>query len=560
VPAPRFGVGFRSPHFDEIVASPGAVDWLEVVADHFIGVGGPRRARLERLRADHAIALHGVSLSIASSGALREDYVRGLRVLADRIDPVFVSDHLCWTARGGHESHDLLPVAYTREVLAHVAERVARVQDLLGRRLLLENATVYVAFRQDEMDEAEFLAELCRRTGSGVLLDVNNLYVNAENLGVDPMRHLTAIPADAVGYLHLAGHAVLSDVRIDTHDADVPWPVWELFDAVARRFPDAGVIVERDDALPSFAAITAEAATARARHARARADATGPEVSRAPSAPRPAATTPWRALQDALWLRLVDKPLGFDHARVPGLDTVFRDDAPVRAARGMRVYSDAYTASLRRALAANFPALARVLGAADFDALAAAYLRAHPPASPDFRSLGATLAEFVRSFAFTADYGVASGVLADLVALEQASIEVSDAPDEPEPLGPSALATIPPAAWEDARFHFGDAFRIVRGAFDVLPVVEAVARGEMPARPAVGAVTYLVCRPDGAVHMERLQPDETAVLEALVAGCGFADACGGRDADAARAGARVVFDAFARGMVVGIEQKAGIPG
>jgi uncharacterized protein (UPF0276 family) len=558
VPVPRFGVGFRSPHFDEIIASPGTVDWLEVVADHFIGVGGPRRARLERLRAAHPMALHGVSLSIASSGALREDYVRGLRALADRIDPVFVSDHLCWTARGGHESHDLLPVAYTREVLAHVAERVARVQDLLGRRLLLENATVYVAFQQDEMDEADFFAELCRRTGCGVLLDVNNLYVNAENLGVDPMRHLTAIPPEAVGYLHLAGHAVLSDVRIDTHDADVPSPVWELFDAVARRFPDAGVIVERDDALPSFAAIAAEAETARARHARARADSTGPKASRAPSPTRPAATAPWRALQDELWSRLVDKPLGFDHARVPGLDTVFRDDTPVRPARGMRVYSDAYTASLRRALAANFPALARVLGAVDFDALAAAYLRAHPPASPDFRSLGATLAEFVRTFAFTADYGVAPGVLADLVALEQASIEVQDAPDEPGPLAPAALATIIPAAWEDARFHFGDAFRIVRVAFEVLPVLEAVARGETPARPAAGAMTYLVCRPDGAVRVERLEPDETAVIEALVAGRAFADACGGRDADAARAGARVVFDTCARGMVVGITQTAHI--
>jgi hypothetical protein len=558
VPAPRFGVGFRSPHFDEIVASPGAVDWLEVVADHFIGVGGPRRARLERLRADHPMALHGVSLSIASSGALREDYVRGLRALADRIEPVFVSDHLCWTARGGHESHDLLPVAYTREVLAHVAERVARVQDLLGRRLLLENATVYVAFRQDEMDEADFFADLCRRTGCGVLLDVNNLYVNAVNLGVDPTRHLTAIPPAAVGYLHLAGHAVLSDVRIDTHDADVPSPVWELFDAVACRFPDASVIVERDDALPSFAAIAAEAKVARTRHARACADPPGPNAPRAPSIPRPTGSLSWRALQDELWSRLVDKPVGFDHARVPGLDAVFRDGAPVPAARGMRVYSDAYTASLRRALATNFPALARVLGAADFDALAAAYLRAHPPASPDFRSLGAALPEFVRTFAFAADYGVAPGVLADLVALEQASIEVHDAPDEPEPLGPADLATIAPAQWEEVRFRFGDAFRIVRVAFDVLPVVEAVAHGGMPARPAAGAVTYLVCRPDGAVRVERLQPDETAMIEALVAGRAFADACGGRDADAARTGARVVFDACARGMVVGITQTAHI--
>lgn len=552
---PRFGVGYRSPHFDEIVAAPGTVDWLEVIADHFIDVGGPRRARLERLRADHPIALHGVSLSIASSDPVREDWVRGLRTLADRIDAVAVSDHLCWTARGGLESHDLLPVAYTRDVLAHVTARVARVQDMLGRRLLLENATVYVAFRQDEMDEAEFLGELCRRTGCGVLLDVNNLYVNAENLGIDPARYLTALPSEAVAYLHLAGHAVLPDVHIDTHDANVPAPVWTLYDAVVRRFPDADVIVERDDALPPFATLAREAAAARTRHARALADATrAPDV---PAAMRsPSGTTSWRALQDELWSRLVDKPLGFDHRAVPGLDTVFRDDAPLAPARGMRVYSDAYTASLRRALAVNFPSLARVLGARDFDALAAAYLRAHPPTGVDFRLLGASLPAFVRGFAFSADYGVAPGVLSDVVALEQARIEVHDAPDEPPPLAPSALAALQPEAWDHARFRFGDAFRIVRTEHDVLPVVEAVARDEDPARPRAQSSIYLVSRPDGAVRVETLAPDEATVLEALAAGARFADACGGRDDAAARRGARVVVDACARGMMVAITSDA----
>ena len=262
---PLFGVGFRTPHAGEIARAPGPVDWFEVLSDHYLGVGGTRRALLERLRAAHPVALHGVSLSIAGSEPLDRRYLDGLAVLAAWLEPVFVSDHLCWTALGGHESHDLLPVACTREVLEHVAARVAHVQDRLKRRLLLENASAYVAFRAREMEEADFLAELARRTGCGVLLDVNNLVVNAANLGVDPKRALEALPAEAVGYMHLAGHAVLPDVRIDTHDAEVPGAVWTLFEAAVQRFPAAGVILERDDNLPEYGQLVAESSSRRAR-------------------------------------------------------------------------------------------------------------------------------------------------------------------------------------------------------------------------------------------------------------------------------------------------------
>jgi uncharacterized protein (UPF0276 family) len=191
---PAFGVGLRTPHAEEIARAPGAVDWLEIVSENYIGIGGPRRALLERVRSERAVAMHGVSLSIAGSGALDADYLRGLRELAVWLEPAFVSDHLCWTALGGRESHDLLPVAHTREVLRHVADRVGRVQDALGRAILLENPTAYVAFRAREMDEAELLAALCRETGCGVLLDLNNLLVNELNLGIDAKRHFEALP------------------------------------------------------------------------------------------------------------------------------------------------------------------------------------------------------------------------------------------------------------------------------------------------------------------------------------------------------------------------------
>jgi hypothetical protein len=553
MPGPLFGVGFRTQHAAEIARDPGTVDWFEVLSDHYLGVGGARRRSLARLRERRPIALHGVSLSIAGTEPLAREYLDGLAALAAWVEPLFVSDHLCWTALGGRESHDLLPVARTEAVLAHVAARVAEVQDRLGRRLLLENASAYVAFRAHEYEEADFLAELVRRTGCGVLLDVNNLVVNAANLGTDPERALTALPADAVGYLHLAGHAVLPDVRIDTHDAAVPPDVWSLFAAAARRFPHAGVIVERDEEIPPYAELVAEVEEARRRHVMAtaaqgpRSRAAAPRVG-ARSEPQANEGTSWPELQRDFFARIVDQPLGREQTE---LGVLLDESRPVRAARGLRVYSDAYALSLRRALATNFAALARVLAPADFERLAAAYLRAHPPRGFDFVGLGARLAAFVAGFDFASDYGVPRTLLAELAALEQAQLEVQDAPDEARAVTPAELAALAPEDWERVRFRFARAFRLVHAGHDVAPVIEAAAAGRDPARPVAGAVTYLVFRASEGVRTERLAPHEAAALEALLAGASLRDACGG-DAAAAPDVARRLVAAAAAGSIAAV--------
>ncbi len=559
MPAPLFGAGFRASHGDAIRSAPGSADWLEVVSDHYLGVGGPRRARLAALRRDHPILLHGVSLSIAGSAPLSESYLRDLRALADWLEPLHVSDHLCWTALGGHQSHDLLPIAYTEEVLEHVAQRVERVQTALARPILLENPSAYVSFAASALSEAEFLAELCRRTGCGILLDLNNLYVNHKNLDQPISAALEALPAGAVGYFHLAGHAVLEDVRIDTHDAAVPEPVWELYASAARRFPSAGTIVEWDDRLPPWAVLAAEVERARRLHRAAReplAAAARTRAPRAPAEPRAArGAQPWSELQRDLFARVVDKPLGFDHAGDPELAHLLDDALPVRAARGLRVYSDAYTASLREALAVNFPTLARVLRAADFDALASRYLRAHPPRGHGFAALGRELSDFLRAHPLAGDYGVEPLALAELAALEQAQIEVCDAPDAAEALEPAALAQIEPEQWEGARFGFTGALRILHAGHDLLPAVEAEARGEAPPRPERVAVSHLVCRGSAGLRCERLEPAQAAVLEALVAGRSFGDACaaarwpGADEAELAALSAGVLLRAVSLGLV-----------
>ena len=534
---PRFGVGFRTPHLGELLVAERPPEWLELVTENFLGKGGAHRALLARVCERAPVALHGVSLSIAGTDPLDEDYLLELRALADAVRPEFVSDHLAWTGLGGSESHDLLPVALTREVLDHVAARVARVQDALGRRILLENATVYVAFRADEMSEAELLRALCERTGCGVLLDVNNLYVNSENLGVDPRAYLAALPRAGVGYMHLAGHARLADVRIDTHDADVPDPVWDLYAAAVRRFPDAGAIVERDDKLPPFADLCREAEAAQLWHAHERLHACDEPV-RGPAAVglRPHGSESWHDLQCALWSRIVDEPAA-------AVEPLFADDRPVRAARGLRVYGDAYGENLRRALATNFPALARVLSASEFADLAAAYVRAHPPCGRDYVGLGAELAGFLQTHP-------EPSALADLAALEQAQLEVQDAPDETARVPPEALAAIPAEKWPGARFVFARALRLVRTAHDVLPVV----RGESAARPRREEVCYRVERRMSGVHAERLNALDAALLEALAAGESFADACASRgEPECAQTAAALLLRASSLGLLAALQ-------
>jgi hypothetical protein len=318
--------------------------------------------------------------------------------------------------------------------------------------------------------------------------------------------------------------------------------VWALFEVAARRFPDAPVIVERDAEIPPFESLAAEADTARRRHRAAL--ATGSDDSPRAAAPLRAGArgATWRGTQKDFFERVIDKPLGHDHA---GVERLLDDARPVRAARGMRVYSDAYTASLRRALATNLPALAAVLRRDDFDALAAAYLRAHPPRGHGFEPLGASLAAFLRGHDFAAGYGVAREVLAELAALEQAQLEVQHAADAAAPLPPDALAAIPADAWEDARFAFVPALRVVFASHDVLPAVEAVARGEAPDRPAPGDVAYLVYRAGDKVRTERIAPGEARALEALLAGVAFSEACAGDP----ELGARALVAAAARGLV-----------
>lgn len=259
-----FGLGLRVEHFAEILTEPPRVDWFEITSENFMVAGGKPLHHLEYVRAHYPVAMHGVSLSIGSTDPLDMDYLRALKTLAQRVEPVWISDHLCWTGVGGVNSHDLLPLPYTEEAIAHVCSRIGQVQDVLGREILLENLSSYVEFASSRMPEWQFVAEIARRSGCRLLLDVNNIQVSARNHGFDPLDYLGGIPGDKVWQIHLAGHSDYGDYAIDTHDHDVPAEVWRLYEAAIERFGPVSTMIERDDHIPPLSELLQELDIARA--------------------------------------------------------------------------------------------------------------------------------------------------------------------------------------------------------------------------------------------------------------------------------------------------------
>jgi uncharacterized protein len=275
-----FGLGLRPPHYTQIVETRPPVGWFEILAENFMVPGGRPLHWLDRIRSDYPIAMHGVSLSIGSTDPLDAQHLAWLQRLQRRVQPVWISDHLCWTGVGGRNLHDLLPLPYNEAVLTHVVERVRRVQDRLGSRILLENVSSYVSYPSSQLTEWEFLAEVAQRADCLILLDVNNVYVSSVNHEFDPLVYLDAMPPARVRQIHLAGHQRRPDgLIVDTHDAPVAEPVWRLYEHARRRFGDVSTMIERDSNIPPLAELLAELDYARS--IARRVDAESPLSSRA---------------------------------------------------------------------------------------------------------------------------------------------------------------------------------------------------------------------------------------------------------------------------------------
>lgn len=292
-PLQGFGLGLRTEHYPDFLAGGSAlagVDWLEIISENYLVPGGKPLHHLDRIRADYPMVMHGVSMSLGGTDPLDSGYLRDLKALAARVQPAWLSDHLCWTGVNGHNLHDLLPLPMTEAALRHLAERIGRVQDSLGRRIAVENLSSYVRFAADEMAEHEFVAELLRRSDCLLLLDVNNVYVSSVNHGFDPRRYIDAMPADRVVQIHLAGHTEQDGWLIDTHDAPVCEAVWSLYRHALERLGPKPTMIERDDHIPPLAELLAEVAIAR--HIAAAVAAARPGHATPPTAGVPSGVVP----------------------------------------------------------------------------------------------------------------------------------------------------------------------------------------------------------------------------------------------------------------------------
>jgi uncharacterized protein (UPF0276 family) len=258
-----FGLGLRTEHYNAILETKPKVDWFEALSENYMIPGGKPLDYLDKIRAEYPMVMHGVSLSIGATAEVDKDYLRELKKLADRIQPAWISDHLCWTGVHGQNIHDLLPLPYTPEAAKHVTERVKIVQDYLGRQILLENVSSYASYVDSSMTEWEFITEIADAADCLLLLDVNNIYVSSYNHNFDAKAFIDGVPKHRIQQIHLAGHQNNGDYIIDTHDAPVIDPVWDLYEYAIARLGAVSTMIERDDHIPELEVLVQELQIAR---------------------------------------------------------------------------------------------------------------------------------------------------------------------------------------------------------------------------------------------------------------------------------------------------------
>lgn len=500
------GIGLRAAHYQHFLAQRPRVDWLEVHTENYLSCSGRDWQVLQQVREHYALSLHGVGLGLGSARGFSPQHLERVRQLVERIEPALVSEHLCWGAVATHQLNDLLPLRLDHVALALLCARVGQVQDVLKRPILLENVSTHLRFCSDAMSEAQFLAELARRSGCGIVLDINNLYVNQCNHGEDALAALQAIAIDTVGELHLGGHLVTPLSVIDHHGAAVAEPVWVLYRAALQRFGRVPTLIEWDTNLPALEVLLAEADRARAMQQGSMAA----QLCLAPLHAVPALpdASGLAASQQAFAQVLLDP----DAADAAELD-LRGEAAPARLA----LYRGNLLATWRRALANAYPVVLALVGEDFFGGLARAYGQHSPSDSPDLNRYGAHFAAFLDDFAPAAQLPY----LPDMARLEWALHCAWLAPDAPA-LAAETLAALTPAQLEARHFTLHPACSLLSSRWQVAQLWQAhQQQGEgadcFPQQLQQPG-DYLVCRPRWQAQVLELDVASHAALQRLQRG------------------------------------------
>ena len=557
------GMGLRPAHYQAIHHERLPVDWFEIVTENFLNVGGAARRHLEAVRAAYPVAVHGVALSVASVDPLDRDYLRQLAALTDWLEPAVISDHLCWSRHRGVQSHELLPIAYTSETLRHVAARVQTVQEILGHRLYLENPSTYGAFAASDWDEGDFLAELAHRTDCGVLLDVNNLYVNSMNLGLDPEAYLAALVNTPIGYLHVAGHRRFEQVRVDTHDLPITSEVLALLAKVKALWPEVPIMVEWDGEVPPFATVFAELQRAAAvpedqpSAARIRAHRSRPTT---PARPGSQSSQPsWPELADAFW------SLAHDTAAASAADgrlALLAGDRPTPRSVGIGIYGEGIPARYVEVAADQYPTLRRWLGGDAFRDLILWSHRFAPPHHPSIKYAASQLAEALAEAPLPATFLPHRSLLIDLARFEWLLEDLYDVANGLPPLPLQTLREVNDDDWEQLRIELIPALRLLVTSHPVANWTSNAVEVPPPLIAPQGPTYYVVYRAQETVTYVEVPAAECHALAAMQSGGTFREACQSAEAELATSADETVATVvaglgrwFQAGLVTGLQCK-----
>ncbi|WP_426110804.1 DUF692 family multinuclear iron-containing protein [Massilia sp. PWRC2] len=510
MPKPMFaggvGVGLRAPHYREFLQAPQrAVDWLEVHAENYLHLSGWDGHVLQRLRRDYPVSLHGVGLGLGSVHGFSSAHLERLRRLAGRIEPVLISEHLSWSALAEQQLCDLLPLPLARSAFDLLVCRIDQVQQALGRTILLENVSTYVRYHADAMSEAQFLAELARRTGCGVLLDLNNLYVNQCNHGEDALSAiatLARLAPGAVAEIHLAGHLVTPVALVDHHGAPVCAAVWELYGAALRAFGPTPTLIEWDTDIPALSVLLAEADKARALAATltdARPVSTWRTDAAAPA--WPSTSTGLAASQRQFAAALRD-------AAAADISSF----AGSQVSQRLAMYRGQQRGTWHKTLAAAFPVLQQLVGDEFFAGASAAFGLAQPPREADLNAFGAAFPDFLANFAPAADYPY----LADMGRLEWA-LHCAYFADDAVAVSALDLAGWTPQRFDDARFVLAPAVTLMAAPWPLASLWHAHHGGPWPSTMAASE-QWVVARPRWQATLTPLTLASLAALRSVQQG------------------------------------------
>ena len=507
-----FGIGLRAIHYREFLEHRPPVDWLEIHSENYLDQAGWDWHVLEELSAHYPFSLHGVGLGLGSARGFSDEHLERVQSLVHRVQPALVSEHLSWGAISGRHLNDLLPLVLDDAALTLMSERVQRVQESLNRPLLIENLSTYVRFRQDSMSEARFLAALVARTGCGVLLDVNNLYVNQCNHGEDALTALQEIPVGSVGEIHLGGHLVTPEAVIDHHGDVVADPVWRLYEAAIQRFGQVPTLIEWDTDIPPLAVLLGEAERARSvaasvsHRVHVEPATTVSSIDSDPAGVVGSTSDGLAATQEDFAAALVDRSQS---------DQALRLFNGEHSSHRLALYRGNQFATWEKTLSGAYPVIQMLVGDEFFGGLSREFGIAVPSSSPDLNEFGAGFADFLEDFPHVADYPY----FPDVARLEWALHRAHYA-DSVQPISANSVVGIPPALMERARFQLHPACVLFESEYLVVPIWQAHQEDldvSLPARVDEASRAVIV-RPHWRSSVLPLEPASHAALAHLADG------------------------------------------